>query len=1167
MAKIKTINQLITVFKDAANRHYQINGFGYGDNWEVGASEAKMHPVLWINPVSALMTESDNNIGYKTFEIDFEIRIFDLVNKDESNEKEVLSDGIDILKDIITEFKSHPYYTNSKLNIINDIDFEPFTEEFDEEVTGWVCELSFKTPLINSWCGLPMAEIEGFSFPGGECDGYNAICDATYVEDVIGVYPIEVATASGNTKIISIDTSSLTGDTFVTGGTFNNTTNNLELTRNDGVIVLTDLTALKDDTNSYTTGATFDGSVISFDRTDLSDAYSVDISSVLTGISFDNIYTADGTLTSDRTMFGDNKVLNLGDASSRLSSFNINSVTSNQTFTTAGFGSINSSYNPNSVITTATDVTGNFTNTFTINSNQTKSEATDISGNKTSFIDVINSQAVISSTDTSTGQNSISTIADNQASLYHTDGGSTNNQVILTDNNIIISHTDGTTTNGITIDNTKLLLYGPTTDLNFTSTDTTFTDTRAITKGIEYAADYSAGWTDNSLITKKFVEDSITAISFDNIYTADGTLTGDRTIDTDGNILTIDGSATASNDKIFVINKPAGEAFSVDEDGDVLVNGSIKNSTFFGVEANQTGYWYHGTIRNIQIGKTSTTTRTKFDQNGVNFINNLDTEIHRIGLAGGSTGEYTTFFKTGFASNRNFVVGGVAPLACEDISLQGKTLINDELVLKASITAVSDACHIDNSYSFYIDSGALKGRYKDNLGVVTDLTIGSTEFGIIEVILDSDAGEPTYFTDLQTALETCKTSGSNNVVKLHSDIDLTAAIEINQAGTGVGNGYNFDTLTIDFNGFTISNNQSDSTKVFNFNDGSTAVVQTVRFINGRILRTNATSGEAIYMKQFDVLMSDMVIDSNVTTFTTAYSGINKLLFGGSRFIGRGTLPTLNTNGYFTVENFYVENTSTGTAYISGYGCKNFTAKAGSGSCLSMPNAAGFATDFTLISGTGIALQPSVTGDKTITNFTIESESGSAIRIRNYGATRHVFSNFNIVCENGVVFDTVGVEFSSFDVLNIAGSLDMGFFENCKVTNGKLESRKTSGNIMSIRADNRFENVSFIATDAEGPNLFDLSSRNDSVFKNCNFTCLLDTTAGHAVDITGIDGGNADFMNCTFEVVNAGANCITSADAESVTVSNCTFKGATTPINANVTLSNPFTSDPYGNITI
>ena len=46
--KIQTVNQLISVFKDISTRHYQINGFGIGDNWENGASEEKIHPVLWI---------------------------------------------------------------------------------------------------------------------------------------------------------------------------------------------------------------------------------------------------------------------------------------------------------------------------------------------------------------------------------------------------------------------------------------------------------------------------------------------------------------------------------------------------------------------------------------------------------------------------------------------------------------------------------------------------------------------------------------------------------------------------------------------------------------------------------------------------------------------------------------------------------------------------------------------------------------------------------------------------------------------------------------------------------------------------------------------------------------------------------------------------------------
>ncbi len=270
--KIQTVNQLISVFKDISTRHYQINGFGIGDNWENGTSE-KMHPVLWINPTTATMPSTDN--GYKTFEIDFEVRVFDLVNKDESNENEVLSDCIDILKDIITEFKGHPYYVNSQLNIIDDINFEAFTEEFDEEVSGWVCEISLMTPVLTSFCGIPSAEITGFEFPGADCPDVNVLCPV-FVEDVTGVYPI-VVTTTGTTKEVSIVGGGLS-DTFVISGVYDNGT--LTLTRNDNVdVVVTGFDTGGD--NDYTTSATLSGNIITFDRTDTVGAYSVDLTTAI----------------------------------------------------------------------------------------------------------------------------------------------------------------------------------------------------------------------------------------------------------------------------------------------------------------------------------------------------------------------------------------------------------------------------------------------------------------------------------------------------------------------------------------------------------------------------------------------------------------------------------------------------------------------------------------------------------------------------------------------------------------------------------------------------------------------------------------------------------------------------------------------------------------------
>ena len=272
--KIQTVNQLISVFKDIATRHYQINGFGIGDDWENGASEEKMHPVLWINPVTASMPESEST-GYKTFEIDFEVRVFDLVSKGESNENDVLSDCIDILKDIILEFKGHPYYVNSQLNIIDDISFEAFTEEFDEDVSGWVCELSLMTPILNSFCGIPAADITGFEFPGIDCPDVNVLCPV-FVEDVTGVYPIVVNTV-GTTKEVSI-VGGVGSDTYVISGVYDAGT--LTLTRNDDVdVVVTGFDTGGD--NDYTTAATLSGNIITFDRTDTVGAYSVDLTTAI----------------------------------------------------------------------------------------------------------------------------------------------------------------------------------------------------------------------------------------------------------------------------------------------------------------------------------------------------------------------------------------------------------------------------------------------------------------------------------------------------------------------------------------------------------------------------------------------------------------------------------------------------------------------------------------------------------------------------------------------------------------------------------------------------------------------------------------------------------------------------------------------------------------------
>lgn len=86
-------------------------------------------------------------------------------------------------------------------------------------------------------------------------------------------------------------------DTYVTGGTYNPSTVTLDFSGNTGFNPFSvDVSALLDDTNTFTTGATLNGTIIEFDRTDLTNAYSVDLNPILSAFSTTDYYTTGSTL-------------------------------------------------------------------------------------------------------------------------------------------------------------------------------------------------------------------------------------------------------------------------------------------------------------------------------------------------------------------------------------------------------------------------------------------------------------------------------------------------------------------------------------------------------------------------------------------------------------------------------------------------------------------------------------------------------------------------------------------------------------------------------------------------------------------------------------------------------------------------------------------------------
>lgn len=151
MTQPYTYNQVVQLLNDIATNHYQIHSFGDGDTWETMESNIAAHkkfPLMWVRPISA-------SIEFPFDSIRMGIAVMDLVNTDESNENEVLSDTLSILLDI-KALLSTPSYT-SVFTVGKSASLTPFTERYSAKVTGWAMEVDVKVLWNKDRCAIPIS--------------------------------------------------------------------------------------------------------------------------------------------------------------------------------------------------------------------------------------------------------------------------------------------------------------------------------------------------------------------------------------------------------------------------------------------------------------------------------------------------------------------------------------------------------------------------------------------------------------------------------------------------------------------------------------------------------------------------------------------------------------------------------------------------------------------------------------------------------------------------------------------------------------------------------------------------------------------------------------------------------------------------------------------------
>ena len=156
--------QLLTDFGSIAYHHEQIRSFGFGDLPQITNDiETKQEPLytkMYIVPGNIIFQQ--NQIVYE-----LSLIIIDKVNIDLSNLDEVVSDTLEIQKDIWTIlYQSYtPEYGDFSWYILPQ-DFPtvtPFIEKYETILAGWTMSLNVYIPFDYNKCTPPL--IGDFNFP------------------------------------------------------------------------------------------------------------------------------------------------------------------------------------------------------------------------------------------------------------------------------------------------------------------------------------------------------------------------------------------------------------------------------------------------------------------------------------------------------------------------------------------------------------------------------------------------------------------------------------------------------------------------------------------------------------------------------------------------------------------------------------------------------------------------------------------------------------------------------------------------------------------------------------------------------------------------------------------------------------------------------------------
>ena len=146
-----------------AEKHLMINSFhsGFMDEVDINKLGATDYVILYAEPGTATIDKGVMTYSFTIYVLDMiNEEVGDAPNKERLGRVDTLSENLNILQDVISEFHRSLYSTSwvdGEVLLDLPISAEPFTARFDNLLTGWSATISMEVNNPNNLCIVPVA--------------------------------------------------------------------------------------------------------------------------------------------------------------------------------------------------------------------------------------------------------------------------------------------------------------------------------------------------------------------------------------------------------------------------------------------------------------------------------------------------------------------------------------------------------------------------------------------------------------------------------------------------------------------------------------------------------------------------------------------------------------------------------------------------------------------------------------------------------------------------------------------------------------------------------------------------------------------------------------------------------------------------------------------------